>query len=59
VFECDLTEGQLADLVAQLREILDEGEDYLRIYRLCERCLQDALIFGRGRLSFDEDFYVV
>jgi len=59
VFECDLTHEQLNEMVEKLLHEVDEGEDFLRIYPLCGWCAQSVLIYGRGKLECDEDFYIV
>jgi len=46
VFECDLTGEQLAELKKQALPFVDLEKDSLRIYRLCENCLQNLESFG-------------
>jgi CRISPR-associated protein Cas2 len=38
VFECDLPARHVEKLIKELRVVLDEEADSLRIYRLCRDC---------------------
>jgi len=46
VFECLLSETQLAELRARLDPILDHNHDRLMIARLCSRCSSDVELWG-------------
>lgn len=58
VFECDLTNEQFNEMVKKLLQEV-EDEDFLRIYPLCGWCAKSVLIYGKGKLEYDEDFYIV
>lgn len=47
VFECALDEMQYETLLNELRQIMDEGEDSLRVYRLREPKEQFVTIYGK------------
>lgn len=50
VFECDLDEKLLGELVARLQTELKPSDDgQLRVYRVCGNCLQAS--FGIGRIK--------
>jgi len=59
VFECVLTKEQLHRLEQELTELYDPREDTIRIYTLCENCLSKVHVLGLGKLTEDEDVYVV
>jgi CRISPR-associated protein Cas2 len=59
VFECLLEEGDLARLRAAVGEIIDDGEDRVRIYRLCARCGDRVEIMGVGQRTEDPGAYIV
>ncbi len=46
VVECDLTRAQAETLRGQLRELLDEREDRLHIYAMCNNCYFRSEAFG-------------
>ena len=48
VFECYLDDRQLARLKAKLAEILEEEEDRVRLYRICEACRKRVEVIGLG-----------
>lgn len=58
VFECDLNEREEKQMLAELLEICQD-EDALRIYRLCETCVENSRVIGGKELSIDKDFYQV
>lgn len=55
VFECDLNVEQLAKMKEQILPFVDRNKDSLRIYRLCENCLQNLESFGVKKGWEDED----
>ncbi|NEX12783.1 MAG: CRISPR-associated endonuclease Cas2 [Prosthecochloris sp.] len=58
VFECLLTQSQLAELQRKLRRLIDEQEDSVRFYRLCEDCRQDIIIIGDGEITQGDEYYI-
>ena len=46
VFECDLTDVQLEELLHRLLAVIDDGEDSLRVYRLREPRDRYTAIYG-------------
>jgi CRISPR-associated protein Cas2 len=61
VFECDLDAKQLAKLKEQALPCLNLEEDSLRIYPLCENCVENIQSFGvkKGFEEEDEDVVVI
>lgn len=56
VFECELTDVYLENLVRKLKKIISP-EDSIRIYSLCSQCSKSIRILGVGNITKDE--YVV
>lgn len=58
VFECIMDDTLLEKLVVRLREIADD-EDSIRIYALCAKCEASVKIIGRGKITKDEDVFII
>ena len=49
VFEVDVSKAERVELEDELAKLIDESEgDRVRIYRLCESCLDDITDTGSG-----------
>ena len=48
VFECDLPEKQFQKLVKELEQVLEESEDSIRIYLLCQTCVTKIRAMGQA-----------
>ncbi|HXH07482.1 MAG TPA: CRISPR-associated endonuclease Cas2 [Vicinamibacterales bacterium] len=48
VFEGEIAEGRLSDLLAGIRERIDPAADSVRIYTLCGRCQGQTEVIGTG-----------
>lgn len=59
VFECILTEKVLEKMIEELLRYINEEEDSIRIYYLCNGCLKQTQLFGKGKLTEDEDVYII
>lgn len=59
MFECDLSSERLSEMVGRLKELIDEGEDSLRIYRLCEGCLKRVSFFGKRGMHEEPDVLII
>ena len=59
VFECLLTPDQIERLRTRMASLLDPAEDSVRIYRLCQDCVEKIEILGQGKVTEDPDVYVV
>jgi len=59
VFECDLAPRELERLKKTIKAIISLEEDNVRIYPLCERCLDSVEFFGGKPFEKAEIFYVV
>lgn len=58
VFECRLTEEQVARLQARVVALIAPKEDSVRFYRLCATCAGHLEIQGLGRSTEDPEVYV-
>ena len=56
VFECELkSEKQKQHLIKELKAIFDPKTDSIRIYKLCQTCIANALELGKHPEPFDRD----
>lgn len=58
VFEADVQPKELERLCAKLAKIQLGKEDSIRLYQLCESCLPKIRIWGRGKVTKDQPFYI-
>lgn len=58
VFECILDEKQLEKMTSQLGKIISD-EDSVRIYALCARCEGVVKVFGSGKVTKDENVFIL
>lgn len=59
VFEAHLTEKKRLSLDAKLRRRMDESEDNIRYYRLCEKCVRSVETRGVGPPRLEERDIIV
>ena len=59
VFECEVRPADLPRLRERLERLLQADEDDIRLYSLCENCLQKALWLGKAKAHRSEGFSVV
>jgi len=59
VFECILEDKYLLRLRTKLSRIINETEDTVRFYRLCQACRSSIQIIGTGEVTSDEEVYVI
>lgn len=59
LFECYLTDTELADLKQRILAQIDEQEDHVRFYPLCPKDIPDILIDGPGRKTLDVDYFML
>ncbi|NMC74769.1 MAG: CRISPR-associated endonuclease Cas2 [Geobacteraceae bacterium] len=50
VFECELTEKDLARMLSKIAQVIDPGEDNVKVYTLCKACLGSIHLIGAARL---------
>ena len=59
VFECNLEDKILERMKDRLCSVIDKDDDNIRIYKLCNSCRGAIQIFGSGKVTEDEDIYIV
>lgn len=59
VFECDLRPGDLERMTARLRQLMRKELDDIRVYPLCEACLQRAIMLGKAQAHRHTSFRIV
>ena len=59
VFECNLTGEQYQKLKEKVLKELDQKEDSVRYYSLCQLCQGKVEIQGAGEVTKEPSFYVV
>ncbi len=58
VFECIMDNALLEELYVRLSEIAGD-DDSIRIYGLCAKCEPSVKIIGRGKITEDEDVFII
>lgn len=51
VFECHITQPHFVELQERLAALLEEQEDSVRLYTLCESCQRKVLLVGTAEPS--------
>ncbi|MCU0239746.1 MAG: CRISPR-associated endonuclease Cas2 [Pyrinomonadaceae bacterium] len=59
VFECDLSPREFERMKKAIKAIIDKEEDNVRIYPLCEKCLNYVEFFGGKPFEKAELLYIV
>jgi CRISPR-associated protein Cas2 len=59
VFECELDAKQIAAMKKQVLEYVDLEKDSLRLYKLCETCVQQIESFGIKKGWEEEETIVI
>ena len=59
VFECRLSRQDLERLKRRLKDLIEEKEDDVRLYLLCEQCVNRIVPLGRARIAPEEHFRIV
>lgn len=58
VFECVVSERQLLQMKERISRLVDFGEDSVRFYFLCRRCIPAIELMGLGTVTQDESDWV-
>ena len=59
VFEFNINEQQLVELMGKVRFLHRAAEDSVRCYRLCESCKDKVEVLGKTPITEDPAFYLV
>ena len=58
VFECRISEKELAALLGRVKLILRKREDRIHIYHMCAACRQRFEQYGSGHLTEDSEVVI-
>ncbi len=58
VFECNLDDDLLKKMILRLSKVISE-DDSIRIYAICAKCRETVKILGRGKVTKDEEVYIL
>ncbi len=58
VFECILDDKQLEKMTSKLGKMISD-EDSVRIYALCAKCEGVVKVFGSGKVTKDENVFIL
>lgn len=58
VFEADVSAKELEKLLTKLGKVKLGKEDSIRLYQLCAECVTKIRIWGRGKITKDEEYYI-
>lgn len=59
VFECDIDDEALKRIRAYCRENLDIVKDSVRIYKICNRCMNKVVLSGTGLKVTQMEYMIV
>jgi CRISPR-associated protein Cas2 len=60
VFECDTrSRREITDLRAKLRDLIDPGEDQIRLYPLEETAARGVAVIGARVIEDRQDFWII
>ena len=59
VFECNLDEKRFGDMKRRIDDIIEQIEDSVRYYILCEKCIKEVDHSGKGEPFQEDDEYAV
>ena len=58
VFEAEITQELLDEILLRLQAVINSDEDSVRIYKICSRCLERVELMGDAKLALPEDVFV-
>lgn len=59
VFECTLDDKEFVRMTKKIKSMIDEKEDDIKIYPLCNSCLQKVESHGKAVLNKEEQVIVI
>lgn len=59
VFECELEEKDVSELLEKLERLMDPEEDRCHLFPICQDCSAKARVVGRGERLVRKPYYVV
>lgn len=59
VFEFDLNSKGAEEMMERVERLIDTEEDVVLLYRICDSCLAQLHILGKGEPTVDPDYYII
>jgi len=59
VFEIIVNKLRLEKTLFKLKKVVNLDEDSIRLYHFCPTCMTGIEIIGQGKVTKDEDYYIV
>lgn len=59
VFECLINEKILKEMKERTSKLINDTEDSLRFYQLCEGCVKKIEVRGSSEVTEDRDVYII
>ena len=59
MFECILDKNLLDKMTKKIDKVINQKEDSVRIYTLCANCEKNIRIMGIGKVTHDEEVYII
>jgi CRISPR-associated protein Cas2 len=59
VYECNLDKAGVTRLKRQIEQFPLGEEDKVRLYRVCGDCMEQIVIYGKGEVTEDPEFWLV
>ena len=59
VFECRIESKHYDRMLVRLRKEIDEEEDKVRFYHLCQACLKNVKILGTGEIEPEPEVMII
>lgn len=59
VFEAEVSEAVEKEMLLRLKKVIDVGEDSLRVYHICRKCLTRTDLSGIAELTNQELVFIV
>jgi CRISPR-associated protein Cas2 len=59
VFECELDDRELSQMVAAIDKIIKPSEDAVKVYGFCRSCLDGIKVMGVGTVAREPDVVII
>jgi CRISPR-associated protein Cas2 len=58
VFEADVGAEEYKKMLTMLKEVNIEGDDTIRVYKICSVCVKQIKLIGKGEITEDRQFHI-
>ncbi len=59
VFECQLQADELAEVLAEIEELINPSKDVVQVFRQCSSCDSERVDLGQAHELSDDPFWVI